>query len=209
MLLCIVEDAKRTGGLLQHNGAFWIEEHIWKRSASWWHSERLADFYFTVPDRCRATKSRWLGTVQTFTNWPMSLSKPRTDPVFWMRHSGWECDNEWRVPSDYDVFCSSLILITICSSFAFVFVRGSRWIFSAAAVRDVKRMNSIKSLYLYFILWEETKRKALEIIVVVEDRRYSVFYFVEEICCKISLREGVERDYGELSSSCPSQMSGR
>lgn len=89
----------------------------------------------------------------------------RTDPVFQMQHSSWKPDNEWRVSSlVYDVFCSSLILITICSSFGFVFVRGGTWIFSTAAVRDVKTMNSIKSLYLYFLLLDETKRKALELI---------------------------------------------
>lgn len=67
-------------------------------------------------------------------------------------------------PLVYDVFCSSPILITICSSSVFMFVRGGRWIFPTAAVRDVKTMNSIKSLYLYFLLWDETKWKALEII---------------------------------------------
>lgn len=55
-------------------------------------------------------------------------------------------------PPLYDVFCWSPILITICSSFVFMFVRGGRWIFSTAAVRDVKTVNSIKSLYVYFLL---------------------------------------------------------
>lgn len=55
-------------------------------------------------------------------------------------------------PLVYDVFCSSPVLIAICSPFVFMFVRGGRWIFSTAAVRDVKTVNSIKSLYLYFLL---------------------------------------------------------
>lgn len=45
--------------------------------------------------------------------------------------------------SGLDLFCSSLILITICSLFDFMFVRGGRWTFSTAAVRDVKTMKSL------------------------------------------------------------------
>lgn len=80
-------------------------------------------------------------------------------------------------PLVYDVFCSSPILITICSSFVFMFARGGRWIFSTAAVRDVKTMNSIKSLYLYFLLWDETKRKALEIICGCWGQKFFYMFF--------------------------------
>lgn len=103
-----------------------------------------------------------------FAPWaePCHLTKNRSPCSDCSVRAGSPIMNEGSLQSPlvYDVFCSSPILITICSSFVFMFVRGGRWIFSTAAVRDVKTMNSIKSLYLYFLLWDETKWKALEII---------------------------------------------
>lgn len=70
-----------------------------------------------------------------------------------------------------DVFCSNLILITICSSFVFMFVRGGRWIFSTVPVCDVKSKKSITSWYLYFLLCEmKQKERHWKSFAVVEDR---------------------------------------
>lgn len=100
-----------------------------------------------------------------------------------------------------DVFSPSLILITlICSSFVFMFVREGRWIFSTAAVRDVKTVDSIRSLYLYFLLWHETEKKRHWKSFVVGEDRSSIYYSDEGVYYKASLREHIEGDYWELSS---------
>lgn len=62
------------------------------------------------------------------------------------------------------------------------------------AVRDVKTMNSIKSLYLYFLLRDEVKRKALEIICGCGRQKVLIYYFEEGICYKMSLRDEAERE---------------
>lgn len=182
MLLCIVEDAKRTGGSLQHKRliwALWIDEHIWKilvfRKTCWFsfhHEGSLLDCKASVED-CGSCHE------------PLSLSllELRTDSRIFncsiQAGSLTMKEGSLRSLSGLNLFCSSLILITICSSFVFMFVRGGRWTFSTAAVRDVKTMKSIKSLYLYFLLWDETKKERhWKSFVVVEDRKSSIQYII-------------------------------
>lgn len=76
-----------------------------------------------------------------------------------------------------DVFFSNLILITICFLFVFVFVRGSRRIFSRAAVRDVEKMNSIKSLYTFISYFKmEQKERHWNSFVVAGERRSYIYF---------------------------------
>lgn len=75
-----------------------------------------------------------------------------------------------KSPLVHDVFCSSLILITVCSPFVFMFARGGRWIFSTVTVCDVKTK---KVLCIgTFISYCERKQKERhwKSLVVAEDR---------------------------------------
>lgn len=93
-----------------------------------------------------------------------------------------------------------------CSLFfvCFVFVRGDGWIFSIVTICDVKTMNSITTWYLYFLLCDETKRKALEIICGCwgQDVFY-VYHFGGGLCHKTSIREDAEEDKCEHKSYPP------
>lgn len=70
-------------------------------------------------------------------------------------------------PLVHDVFCSSLILITVCSPFVFMFVRGGRWIFCHCDVK-IKKVLRIGT----FISYCERKQKERhwKSLVVAEDR---------------------------------------
>lgn len=84
-------------------------------------------------------------------------------PVFQMQHSSWKSDNEWQFSSlSSGLWC---ILFQSCFNHNLFFIcfhlfeRVADGFSKKAAVHDVKTMNTIKSLYLYFLLWYETKKK--------------------------------------------------
>ncbi len=84
-----------------------------------------------------------------------------------MQHSSWKSDNEWRISS----VSSGLWCILLQSNFnhnlffiCFHVCERRQMDCLNSRCTWCKDMNSIKSLYLYFPLWDETKRKALEII---------------------------------------------
>lgn len=155
MLLCIVEDAKRTGGLLQHKRLLlsfrwtYLEDTgvlvvLW--NTCWFLSHCEGSLLDCKPTLKIVVRHGSCHEPTYVTCW----TKNRF--LFPMQNSSWKSDNELRVSSvSSDLWC--VLFQTdfnhiICSSFVFMFVRGGRWIFSTAAVRDVETMNSIKSLYL-------------------------------------------------------------
>lgn len=112
-------------------------------------------------------------------------------PMFQKQYSSWKFDNERRISSA----SSGLLCILFQSNFnhnlffiCFMFAGGGRWIFSTPAVRDVKTMNSIKSLYkslyLYFQCEMKQKERHWKSFVVAEDRMSSICYLEEGIYFK-------------------------
>lgn len=161
MLLCIVVHAKELEDCCKTHWPLRFPNR-WKHledTTVFVIPRKNADFHSTVRDHCWTSKPclRWGLEMVRVVDWPVSLLKLSTD--------AWKSDSERRVSSASSglwLFCCCLILITICSLLVFMLVRGGRWIFSKAPVeRDVKTMTSIKSLY--FLLWDESKRKSLEI----------------------------------------------
>lgn len=103
MLLCTVEDAKRTGGRLQLkrlSRAFWIEEYILERLGSLVHCKTCwVSFYCErslLDSKVMVKIAIEYGSCHEttyVTSWTKNIL------CFQAQHSSWKSDNDWRVSS--------------------------------------------------------------------------------------------------------------
>lgn len=165
MLLCIVVHAKELEDCCETQWPLRFPNR-WKHledTTVFVIPRKNADFHSTVRDHCWTSKPclRWGLEVVRVVDWPVSLLKLSTD--------------DWK-KGLLSLLWSMIVLLLSDFNYYLFFTcvhACERWkmdfLLKAPVERDVKAMTSIKSVY--FLLWDESKRKSLEIRTREKERR--------------------------------------